>query len=253
MEHLLNSESRYLRKYDSLFVDCNLSEYLVDYYLNAKEVGLAVDAGHDEQLKQLIACLALHLTVRPPDETVAWTVHMQGAVPYSLFVTGSVRGRFIVGRILYENISHTDVNVFHSQVNRTKGATSRSAVRCETSVVTEMVEAYYDQSEQLAIKVRLIENSDTAVALVAMPGFDEEWFETAKPEEVYASIEEYNYKRITKVGFRFACNCSTEKLLPLFQSVKRSELLELYGEDDSLVIHCPRCGKKFEIARSILL
>ena len=215
-------------------------------------MNLTVAPDHDEQLKQCFAGLAIHLTTRPASESVAWTIHMQSQRPYSLFLTGNSSEEYLVGRILYDNVSHTDQNIFHSQVVRDKGEFSRSTVRSEDSAISSLFETFYEKSEQLPAKLRFIDNSDKAVALFALTDFDQAWFKNADPIAVLNDIENIQYDLVNKTGFRFLCSCSPQKLLPLFQTMKIDEIEELYAQDSHLIVDCPRCGKKFQIAKEDL-
>ncbi|MCB0344716.1 MAG: Hsp33 family molecular chaperone HslO [Bdellovibrionales bacterium] len=242
--------SRYIRKYDCLLVDCDMSDYLIDYYLNAKEMGIKIEAEHDEQLKRYLACLAMHLTTRPAGETIAWTVHLPSEEPYTIFLTGSSSESYLIGRVIYENVAATNSYILHSQVVREVGDASKSLVQGLDASTKSMVENFYRQSEQVAVKVAFIENSDKAAMLVATPGHDEEWFEQADPAKVIGEITNFDHRVMRTAGFRFACNCSAEKLLPFFQSIDRETLADLYQDDQVLTIDCPRCGRSFEIEKA---
>lgn len=228
-----------------------MSEYLLDYYVHMGTHVGSLEKLHDENLKALIACFAIHLSVRPPDEAHAWTLHLHAQSPYSLFVTGSAGNSFLVGHVLSENIRHTDVNTLHTQITREHGEPSRSSVQCESSDIVRIVEHYYSQSEQLPIRIALSKDSDTAVAIAAMPGYDEEWF-AALDLACLPELPEEKKKRIKTCQFKFACDCSPEKLLPFLRAIGDEELAELYGEDTELTVQCPRCGKYFLIPRDSL-
>jgi molecular chaperone Hsp33 len=205
----------------------------------------------DQKLKELIACLAIHLTIRPPDESVAWTLHMRGHNPFSLFATGCVEQKFIVGHVIVDYILHTDVNKFHSQVSKKEGELIKSAAQCESSQIDRMVEHFYRQSEQLPIRIKFGKDSDRALGLAAMPEYDQEWFEEVR-FEILESFEEFEPKAMKSCEFAFQCDCSPEKLLPFIRSIEQEELKDLYQDTDTLLINCPRCGRNFEIKRSDL-
>jgi redox-regulated HSP33 family molecular chaperone len=50
-------------------------------------------------------------------------------------------------------------------------------------------------------------------------------------------------------SFEFRCDCSVDKLLPFFRSLTDEAITDLYGEDEELIINCPRCGRYFALAR----
>ena len=259
----LISTSDYLPGKESLLVDIDMSTYLIDYYLHRRQVAPETTPEQDDGLKELIACFAFHLAARPPTEDHAWTVHLVAEQPYSLFVTGttgplSKNGEgvgAIVGNILTENIRYTDVNSLHAQFTVKNGEVFKSYIRSESSKISEVVESFYNQSEQNPIRIFYSDTSDRSLALVALPDWDRDWFHSVslesllKPEEIPLSRP---IKRMRNCQFEFRCDCSPDKLLPFFRSLSPEEVKDLYAEDDDLIISCPRCGKFFPINRSLV-
>jgi redox-regulated HSP33 family molecular chaperone len=233
-----------------------MSDYLIDYYHHRQRYAPQTLPEHDEKLKELIACFAIHLAARTARETHAWTVHVVSEVPYSLFVTGNtgeiddsgIAHGFLVGHVLTEHIRHTDVSSIHAQYT-SRGNTHTSIVRCDSSDVPRMVEQFYAQSEQHPLKISISQNSDTALGLVALPEYDEEWMAAAHVERV-AEGDGVELHPMRTVHFAFECDCSPAKLIPFFRTLSEAAISELYGDDNELLITCPRCGKEFGIPRS---
>ena len=259
MRNSLVSSSDYLPGKEGLFIKADLSSYLIDYYLHRREVAANTLPEHDERLKDLIACFAVHLTLRSSTETHAWTVHLVAEQPYSLFVTGSAgalddlgesRG-FLVGHVLTDHIRHTDVNSMHAQFTDKKGTTFKSYVKSDVADIPRIVEQYYEQSEQLPLRLSLPKNSDVAIALAALPEYDRQWFDSVSLDSV-ADDCAGSVKKMRICRYDFACDCSPAKLLPFFRSLPDETLNELYGDDQAVIIVCPRCGRKFPIARAEL-
>lgn len=253
--YVLVAKSEYIPKREGLLVRIDMSDYLIDYYMHRKDVAPQTDPIHDEKLKELIACFAIHLSARSAKETHAWTVHIVADTPYSLFVTGNtgeidstgVNRGYIVGHILTDHIRHTDVNSIHAQYSG-KGGSFTSMVRCDAVTIAGMVEEFYTQSEQHPLRIKLSDNSDTALGLVALPEYDPEWITSIDIDEA-ATSSEIIRSPLSTTTFAFACDCSAEKLLPFFNSLTQASLDELYGEDQELQINCPRCGRTFPIKR----
>lgn len=250
--------SEYIPRKEALLLRVDMSDYLIDYYLHRKEHAPDTLPEHDQKLKDLIACFAVHLGARTARETHAWTVHIADPEPYSLFVTGStgdmddagVAKGFLVGHVLTDNIRATTSNAIHAQFTN-RGRSYRSMVQCESSDIRQMVEHFYDQSEQYPLRLELSSTSDTAVGLVALPEYDEEWMRSVSLSEVQTSpLIERSLMRTC--AFEFACDCSPRKLIPFLQSMTPQEVSDLYGFDQRLEITCPRCAKRFFISREDL-
>jgi len=250
--------SEYIPKREALLVRVDMSDYLIDYYLHRKDFAPDTDPEHDEKLKELIACFAVHLSARTAQETHAWTAHISSSQPYSLFVTGNtgimddagIAKGFLVGHVLTENIRHADVNSIHAQLSH-RGKTFNSMVRCDSPVIPEMVTQFYDNSEGYPIRLLLSQTSDTALGLVALPEFDAEWVASVDLEDL-ATNQSIERSLMRTCQFAFSCDCSPSKLLPFFRSMSVEALEELYGSDSALLITCPRCGKQFSISRDEL-
>jgi len=248
--------TQYIPKREALLISVDSSDYLIDYYLHRKTYAPDTDPAHDEKLKELITCFAIHLSARTATETHAWTVHLVAETPYSLFVTGNtgvidesgIAHGFIVGHILTDHIRHTDVNSIHAQFSN-RGSTFKSMVRCDTNDIPKMVEQFYAQSEQYPLRLKLSDNSDTAIGLVALPECDEEWIRSVDISAVPTATD-ITRSPMRTVHFAFSCDCSPDKLLPFFRSMSPDAVNELYGDDQELQITCPRCGKQFGIHRS---
>jgi len=254
----LVAQSEYIPKREGLLVRVDMSDYLIDYYHHRQKYAPGTLPEHDERLKELIACFAIHLAARTGRETHAWTVHIVAEVPYSLFVTGNtgeidgtgVARGFIVGHVLTENIRHTDVSSIHAQFT-SRGTTHTSIVRCDSSEIARMVEQFYAQSEQHPLKIVIADDSDTAIGLVALPEYDEDWMAAADVRKVASGVD-VEARPMRTVQFAFECDCSPAKLTPFFRSLSEEALSDLYGNDTELLITCPRCGKQFGLARADL-
>jgi molecular chaperone Hsp33 len=252
----LVTTAEYIPKREALLVTVDMSDYLIDYYLHRKDHAPHTLPAHDENLKSLIACFAVHLSARTALETHAWTAHVTGSAPYSLFVTGNtgeiddsgIAKGFLVGHVLTENIRLAETHSLHAQVSN-RGKTYNSMVQCDTPDIAGMVTQFYAQSEGYPIRLILSTTSDTAIGLVALPEYDAEWCASVDIEELVSSkTVERSFMRTCH--FKFECDCSPDKLLPFFRSMDIDSLEELYGEDTELQISCPRCGKQFSVNRS---
>ncbi|MFN8391372.1 MAG: Hsp33 family molecular chaperone HslO [Bdellovibrionota bacterium] len=256
MPNSLVCNIEYLPAREALLIQLDMSEYLIDYYIHRGEFASETTPEQDQKLKELIACFAVHLGMHRATQSHAWTLHMISDPPFSLFVTGAIDalgegtsdGGYLVGNVLTDHIRHTDVNSFHAQFTDSVGQSFKSYVQSESGDVAQVVEHFYRQSEQQPLRIALSGTNDTAVALAALPGYDQSWFESAELDALSNDQTEQK-KPMRTLRFNFACDCSPEKLLPFFRSIPSASVDELYGVDEELVIICPRCAKSFRIPR----
>jgi molecular chaperone Hsp33 len=258
MNYELISESAYISDKNVFLIRIDMSAYLIDYFLKRKEIGQNTSTEQEEKLRDLIACFAIHLTARTAFETHAWTLTLISEKPYSLFVTGSTgelsddgiaRG-FLLGNIMTDNIRHPDSNSIHAQFI-SHGKVSNSYAPCESDVIPEMAETFYSRSEQLPLRIRLSDNDDTALGIVALPGFDVDWFNKVDLLD-FANSGIGEKSKMRNCRFTFNCDCSPEKLLPFFKTLDEASINELYGDDKEIMITCPRCGRRFRIDRELM-
>lgn len=258
MAYELIATTDYIRGREVFLIHVDLSDYLLEYYTHRQTYAPDTSPETDDKLKTLISCFAIHMAARTTFENHAWTLQMVSDPPYSLFVTGSTgeideqgitRG-FLVGHVLDDSIRHSTINGMYAQCS-SKGGSTKSYVQCENSQIVDMAETFYRQSEQRELRVRMSPDSDTAVGLVALSGYDPEWFRAVDLQSLtWVSQEEST--RMKDCRFTFSCDCSPEKLKPFFRALTTAELDDIYGADSELIISCPRCGKQFAISRSDL-
>ncbi|MGC6565397.1 MAG: Hsp33 family molecular chaperone HslO, partial [Akkermansiaceae bacterium] len=112
------------------------------------------------------------------------------------------------------------------------------------------VSHFYDQSEQRPGKAFRLPNDEYAL-IAAQPDFDEEWFESLTPGTVSAITDSEQTKQLETRRFRFKCGCSLERIAPTLKAWKEKPD-ELFGDDDTLTIQCPRCAQKYQFSREDL-
>ena len=259
MNQPLIVRSKYVPGKEALIVHVDMSAYLIDYYLHRKKVAPLTSPEQDERLKDLLACLAIHLTTRSAAQAHAWTLHTFAEPPYSLFGTGAVTAvhenreadGYLVGNVLRDYISHTDVNSLHTQFTDKDGNSFKSYVQTELTDVDRIVEYFYSQSEQQPLRIHLSRTSDQAIGMAALPDFEPEWFGSARLED-FLNDPSIVQDPMFLWRLEFRCDCSPQKLIPFFRAISKESVADLYGNDDSITIACPRCGEQFSILRTDL-
>jgi molecular chaperone Hsp33 len=48
--------------------------------------------------------------------------------------------------------------------------------------------------------------------------------------------------------FKFNCGCTLDRILPTLQAMK-NQIDDLFGDDESIQITCPRCGALYQVTR----
>jgi molecular chaperone Hsp33 len=239
--------SRYVRGRDALLLTANFSEFYVDYYLHWMDLGWKLNPTLDEFLKDALAALTLHLTARPQQESIAWTVNFQQPLA-NLFVTGDTMSETIIGRVFTEDVREGNDNLFYSTVSRPNQPQRRSIVEIGTGDFLTIAEQYYLQSEQNAARYFRLPD-DAFALLVATPGCDVPWLEALSVEAVLELEKTETLSLMETRHYRFQCGCSVQRILPAIESVAREDLDGLFNGEETLRITCPRCARRYFVSR----
>lgn len=250
VEEFSRVESIFIRHRNVLALRAQLTPIYTDYYLHLMQHQLKQPPEIDGMLKDLLAGLMLHCVARPWAETIAWTVNLR-APRVNLFATGSSLEETITGRLFTEDVREPDRNFFYSQTLTTPGAEPRtSTLQVDGSDPLFWVEQYYMQSEQRPAKLFRLAD-ETFVLVAAQPDYDEEWFDGLSADQVEQLEANEETKLLETRKFRFGCGCDLEKIMPVLGGW-RERPDELFGEEDRVVVQCPRCAARYLVTRDML-
>jgi len=242
-------ESIFVRHRNCLMVRADFTPIFTDYYLHLMDVEQRHPENLDTTLKDLLAVLTLHLTARPWAETIAWTANLR-APRVNFFATGSSTQEYIIGRLFTEDVREPDRNFLYSQTTTPGNPPHNSTIEVESTDPIEWIQHFYEQSEQRPGRVFRLPD-DTYVLIAAQPDYDEEWLTKITAGDVGKITDEEETKTLETRKFKFACGCSLGRILPTLSAWK-DKPEELFGDDATLNLQCPRCAKKYLITREDL-
>ncbi len=248
----LEVRTYFVRGRNALVARADFSELYVDYYLHLGQYKYRHAVAHDTMLKEALAALTLHCASRPWNENTAWTLHFVDPL-VNLFVTGdNVRGA-VVGQLFTENVKEDGRNTLMSDIvrgdpRRGYQPARRSVVELLDADVFNSVERYYDQSEQRP--ARLFRHADEDFVMVsAHPDCDMAWFEALDDEAVRKIELTEELSLLERRFYRWDCGCNEQRMMAVLAPTFRSDPTELFGDDASLRMSCPRCGAWYAITR----
>ena len=246
----LEVRTRYVRERNVLVAQATLSELYVDYYLHLGENKLKPDPAHDAVFKRALAFFVLHCASRPQNEITAWTINLQEP-RVNLFLTGNNNIGAITGRIFAENVKEFPENLFYSDVIRGTEPKRRSVVPFTSADPAQGAEEFYTRSEQRP--VRFFQLVDEEFALVTEhPDCDQDWFGALDAERVRTLEIHETVTPLETRHYRWHCGCNQERMLQVLAPVMKQDAEGLFGETDSLTIHCPRCAALHTVTRESL-
>ena len=221
-----------------------------DYYLHLADHSIRYSGELDQMLKDSLAVLTLHLSARPWSETIAWTFNLR-APRMNLFVTGSSNEGAVTGRVFTENIREPDRNFFYSQTTVKNAREPRnSTVEVDGKDPISWIAQFYAQSEQRPGRAFRLDD-ENFVLITAQPDADLEWLSGLDEDQVSRLNETEEISLLETRYFRFHCGCTVEKILPIL-GAWRERPDELFGEQESIVVQCPRCAANYTITREMI-
>ncbi len=205
------------------------------------------------------------------------TVQLQGDGPLTLAVINGnnrqeMRGVARVTGDITENMSLKEMlgkGVMVITITPDEGERYQGVVALEGETLTDFLENYFRQSEQLP--TRLFIRSGTHEGKPAVGGMllqvlpaenaDRDDFDhlaqltaTIKAEELFdlpaneVLYRLYNQEEVTLFGAQdviFRCTCSRERSIDALLSVSQEELESILAEDGHIDIHCDYCGSHY--------
>lgn len=197
-------------------------------------------------MSQGLAGGALHLSCRPRDETVGWTISIQQPA-INLFLTGDSGDNAITGRGFTKGVQEAESNRLFVQSTRPQSAVRQTMLEVEGLDVLSIFEQYHERSEQFPARFFDYDNGQYAMVL-GLPGIDREWLLGLDRESTLDHIDK-NARLLDRRTFEFRCGCRPERMHEVLRSVYAHDAHGLFLQDESVEVECPRCGHRWDVTR----
>jgi molecular chaperone Hsp33 len=246
----LEIRTYFVRGRNALVARADFGELYVDYYLHQGQHGYQHKPQHDQMMKEALASLTLHCASRPWNESWAWTIHFTDPL-MNLFVTGENRRGAVVGQIFTDNVKDDGKPLFLAELASERGESRRSVVEIEGNDVFAAVERFYSMSEQRPARYFRYGPEDI-VMVSAQPQCDMKWFELLDDAAIHVLDQTDQLSLLEQRRYRWECGCNQERMLGVLAPVMRRQPDDLFGDEQSLRMSCPRCGARYVITRETL-
>ena len=240
----------FARKKNALVARADFSELYAAWYLHRMDCGLTVPRECDQGARDALAALTLHCAGRPHKESCAWTIHIVSP-RMNLFAAGDNESGSVVANVFTENIREIPNNVFYSDVIGEGMPARRSTTEFEGSDALSAAEQFYARSEQRPARF-FRHGEEDLVMVAAQPDCDLDWLRGLDREAVLRLDEEVELALLETRHYRFVCGCNHERMLDFLTPVFLRQGDELFGCEQAIRIHCPRCGAKHTLTRESL-
>ena len=240
----------FARGRNALVARGSFSELYAAWYLHRMDCGLKVPPGCDGFGRDALAALTLHCASRPWKETCAWTVHFPDP-RVNVFATGDNATGAVVANVFHENVRAIECGMFYADVIDDGRASRRSVVEFDAAGFLPAVEQYYEKSEQRP--ARFFRHGEEDLVMVsAQPDCDMDWLLSLDDAAIRTLDSDVELSFLESRNYRFQCGCTQEKMLDFLTPVFLRQADELFGGEETLRIHCPRCGARHAITRESL-
>jgi molecular chaperone Hsp33 len=156
-----------------------------------------------------------------------------------------------VGQIFTENVKDDGKPILLADVARERGEPRRSVVEIEGSDVLRAVERFYSMSEQRPARYFRYGPEDF-VMVSAQPQCDMAWFDSLDDAAIQLLDQTEQLSLLEQRRYRWECGCNHERMLGVLAPIMRRQPEDLFGEDESLRMSCPRCGARYVVTRETL-
>jgi molecular chaperone Hsp33 len=240
----------FARQRNALVARAGFSELFAAWYLHRMDCGIPIPPECDQNGRDALAAITLHCAGRPWKETCAWTVHFPNP-RMNVFAAGDNLAGTVVANVFNENIREIPRGIFYADVIEEGRPSRRSTIDFEGESFLHAVEQFYTQSEQRP--VRFFWHGDEDLVMVsAQPDCDLAWLEALDTPSIITLDEDVELALLEKRSYRFECGCTHLRMLDFLGPIFRNQGGELFGDEETIRIHCPRCGARHAITKEAL-
>ena len=197
-------------------------------------------------MRQALGAASLHLSCRPTDETTAWTLNVK-TPPLNLFVTGDAAGCNVTGRVFTEGVETAGSSRLFVESRRARGEPYRSVIDVTGLDVLDIFEQFSRRSDQNHARYFELEQDDYLM-VVGFPGSSGEWLQSLERGTAAARYRELP-TLLDQKTFWFKCGCHFDRILEVVRQLYGDRPEELFRGESHVDVFCPRCGRRWALAR----
>jgi molecular chaperone Hsp33 len=203
------------------------------------EVGLEV-------MRQAQAAAGLQLALLPPDQFVAWTINLADP-PLNVFLAGDNNDFQLTGRVYSRDVATAERNRLFVETQRPRHQPGRSLLDFDGRDMLSAFEQYHRRSVQSATRLFEVAGGDFMI-VQGLPRVDRDWL-AGLDAAAAAAIEQAAGETIETRRYRWRCGCNSHKMLSVMRSMFGEQPGELFGDQPEVEVRCPRCGRRWLVAR----
>lgn len=246
----LEIRTYFARGRNALVARADFSELFAAWYLHRMDCDISLPAAGDALGRDALAGIALHCASRPRNEAGAWTVHF-AAEKMNVFAAGDNRLGTVVVNVFTQDVREDAKSIFYADVIEGDQPPRRSAVEFADTTFLGALETFYRQSEQRMARF-FWHGDEDLVMISAQPDCDLDWLAALDRDQVLTLDADVELALLETRSLRFECGCTQGRMLDVLAPIFRQQGDELFGGEQTIRIHCPRCGARHAITREAL-
>ena len=237
----------FVRYRQSLLATVSMQNLFADYEQHKKKNQIVLSPEEDALFRRCMAAFILHCASQPRYQHISWTLNLQDPL-INVFLVGDTGHGMVAGRIFTDHVKVSSENSFYQEVVRVNKPLQRSHVNFSSNNILHAIEHYYQMSEQRPARFFQASDSEFAI-LAAHPDYDEGWFTHVDATELAGLFNQETISLIETRQFHWDCGCSQQRVLKVLSVSSTHDISNLYGQDEILVVKCPRCSARYIITR----
>jgi molecular chaperone Hsp33 len=233
-------------KHEAVIARGDFSDFFEVFYQHIDRWSIPLDGLTITMMRQGLAALALHLACRPRDQVDAITLNVNKP-PINIFLCGDNVDSMVTGRAFTNDVKTEHSSRFFVESHRPGFEPTKSVVEVAGLDVLVIFEQYYSKSEQTHARFFEYDNNEYMLVL-GLPSIDLEWLTSLDRDSAY-KLADSGLQIIAEHIYDFQCGCDPEKIIKATKNIFENNPDELFGKNTKIETFCPRCGRRWWIAR----
>jgi redox-regulated HSP33 family molecular chaperone len=116
-----------------------------------------------------------------------------------------------------------------------------------------MVEQYFSEVDQTRTRLEIREDGD-GILVHALPGGNFDAVKDISSDQLFMHLDNAigagGVKALDEVLLFYECRCSDDVIIRMIENMAERDRKDLFGDLKHVEIECPRCGRKYTMART---
>jgi hypothetical protein len=210
-----------------------------------------IEPAHEEMhslIQELLAATALAAMSLAVRESWGWSLTFN-RMNVGFFVGVEPEGMICL------RVRDAEMRKASVMVQRQKAALpmTQSHINPRTGRPRDMVEQYFSEVDQTRTRLEIREDGD-GILVHALPGGNFDAVKDISSDQLFMHLDNAigagGVKALDEVLLFYECRCSDDVIIRMIENMAERDRKDLFGDLKHVEIECPRCGRKYTMART---